>query len=202
MKTKFIYIVLLLLLGISNTFAQDDPPKDDELKVVTEKVAVKKKKRRKARKVKPYEPLAPARAAFYSAILPGLGQAYSGKYWKIPIVYGAIGTGIYFYRWNNQRYNRFRDIFKARLAGTDPFLLEFSNLTNDQLIDLQRRFRKEQELSLLITVGLYVLNIVDANVTAHLQQFNVAKDLSFRPQLQINKFDASPNYGMALSYRF
>ena len=53
--------------------------------------------------------LAPSKAAFYSAVLPGLGQAYNKKYWKIPIVYIGLGTGIYFYADNNKKYHRFRD---------------------------------------------------------------------------------------------
>ena len=70
-----------------------------------------------------YNPLSPAKAAFYSAVLPGLGQAYNKKYWKIPIVYGGLATGIYFYTTNNKEYNRYRDAYKSRLAGltTDEF---------------------------------------------------------------------------------
>lgn len=55
-------------------------------------------------------PLAPAKAAFYSAILPGLGQAYNKKYWKIPLVYGALGTTLYFYSSNNDKYHEFQEI--------------------------------------------------------------------------------------------
>ncbi|MHA7058002.1 DUF5683 domain-containing protein [Aquimarina sp. M1] len=200
MKTKSFYIILFLFFCVHTSFSQEEN-ESEELKVVTEEVAVKKKKKR-SKKIRPYEPLAPARAAFYSAILPGLGQAYTGKYWKIPIVYGALGTGIYFYIDNNNIYNELRDVYKARLSGVDPNNLDFAGFSDDQLIDLQRRFRKDQELSLLITVGLYVLNIIDANVTAHLQQFNVSKDLSFEPKINFNQFDAKPNYGMSLNYSF
>nr|WP_152538473.1 DUF5683 domain-containing protein [Aquimarina macrocephali] len=191
---KFFYIIFFVLLSIQNILSQEN----EELKVITEEVPVKKKKRE--RKIRPYEPLAPARAAFYSAVLPGLGQAYTKKYWKIPIVYAALGTGIYFYIDNNNKYNRFRDIYKRRLAGfTDD---EFPNITNDQLISLQERFRRDKELSLLITVGVYLLNIVDANVTAHLLQYNVTEDLSFKPKINFNEFNAKPNYGVSLNYSF
>ncbi|WP_024768665.1 DUF5683 domain-containing protein [Aquimarina macrocephali] len=194
MKIKFFYIIFFVLLSIQNILSQEN----EELKVITEEVPVKKKKRE--RKIRPYEPLAPARAAFYSAVLPGLGQAYTKKYWKIPIVYAALGTGIYFYIDNNNKYNRFRDIYKRRLAGfTDD---EFPNITNDQLISLQERFRRDKELSLLITVGVYLLNIVDANVTAHLLQYNVTEDLSFKPKINFNEFNAKPNYGVSLNYSF
>ena len=63
------------------------------------------------------DPLTPAKAAFYSAILPGLGQAYNKKYWKIPIVYGAIGTSMYFYLDSQKSYNQYRDEYKRRLEG-------------------------------------------------------------------------------------
>lgn len=70
----------------------------------------------KEKDYKPYNALAPAKAAFYSAVLPGLGQAYNGRYWKIPIVYGGLGAGIYFYIKNDDQWNRYRDAYKARLA--------------------------------------------------------------------------------------
>ncbi|MDH7444247.1 DUF5683 domain-containing protein [Aquimarina sp. 2201CG14-23] len=201
MKTNSFYIILFLFFCVHYTFSQEEN-NDGELKVVTEEVAVKKKKK-KNKKLRPYEPLAPARAAFYSAILPGLGQAYNGKYWKIPIVYGALGAGVYFYKFNNDQYTEARDFYKNRLAGLpDDINNRLSVLSNEQLIDRQRRFKRDQELSILITVGLYVLNIIDANVTAHLQQFNVSKDLSFKPNIHFNEFDATPSYGMSLNYSF
>lgn len=145
-------------------------------------------------------PLAPARAAFYSAIVPGLGQAYNKRYWKIPIVYGAIGTGIYFYTTNNQEYKRYRDAYKQRLKGVDDeFSGQFSDAT---LINAQRTFQRNRDLSLIITIGLYVLNIVDANVDAHLRQFNVSDDLSFRPEIYPTDINQQQNVGLTITYRF
>ena len=60
--------------------------------------------------------LRPSKATFYSAVLPGLGQAYNKKYWKIPIVYGALATGLYFYNQNDNDYKRYRNAYKRRLA--------------------------------------------------------------------------------------
>ncbi|WP_226294261.1 DUF5683 domain-containing protein [Aquimarina algicola] len=209
MKIKSFYIIFFVLFSVQHAFCQEaeEIEESEELKVTTEEVEVKKKKKKrrkkrekKEREVVPYEPLAPARAAFYSAILPGLGQAYTKKYWKIPIVYAAIGTGIYSYVWNNDQLNRFRDAYKRRLAGiNDP---EFDQIATETLLSLQDRYRRDQELSILITVGLYLLNIVDANVTAHLQQYNITDDLSFKPKININEFDASPNYGFSINYSF
>jgi hypothetical protein len=158
------------------------------------------------------DPLGPSKAAFYSAILPGLGQAYNRRYWKIPLVYAALGTGIYIYIDNTNEYNRYRDAFKRRLAGfTDD---EFYDLNDDNpegsppdvsdqaLRDAQEVFQRNRELSLLITVGLYLLNILDANVDAHLQQFNVSEDLSFKPVIYQNEVDFRPSLGFRFSYRF
>ncbi|WP_159024116.1 DUF5683 domain-containing protein [Formosa sp. L2A11] len=147
------------------------------------------------------DPLAPARAAFYSAILPGLGQAYNRKYWKIPIVYAAIGTGIYFYIDNNNAYNDYRDAYKRRLAGyTDDQY--YGRISDDGLINAQEQLRENKELSLLITLGLYVLNIVDANVDAHLLQFNIDDNLSLAPKFNYNEVERSTNLGFSFNFKF
>jgi len=146
---------------------------------------------------KEIDPLRPAKAAFYSAVLPGLGQAYNKKYWKIPIVYAALGTGVYFYIDNNKQYNRVRDAYKRRLAGFDDD--EFKErFTNDGLIEAQKTFRRNKELSLLVTLGLYALNIIDANVDAHLLQYNVDDNLSFKPHYKIDELDNKGRVGLTM----
>jgi len=151
-------------------------------------------------KAKAINPLAPTKAAFYSAILPGLGQAYNKKYWKIPIVYAAMGTSIYIYIDNNRKYHRYRDAYKMRLSGQqDEFYGEYSDQV---LINAQRNFQRNRDLSFLITVGFYVLNIVDANVTAHLLQFNVSEDLSLAPEMYQNEINYKQNFGLTLKYKF
>ncbi|MCH7524505.1 MAG: hypothetical protein IIC74_05725 [Bacteroidetes bacterium] len=160
----------------------------------------------------PINPLSPAKAAFYSAILPGLGQAYNKKYWKIPVVYAALGTGIYFYIDNNNEYNRYRDAFKNRLAGfdNDEFwgtdsqgnALASPQISNSALIRAQRTLSRNREISLLITIGIYALNIIDANVDAHLLQFNVDKNLALKPHFKFNELDATTNLGLTLNFQF
>ena len=91
--------------------------------------------------------LAPSKAAFYSAVLPGLGQAYNKKYWKIPIVYAALGTGVYFYKMNDKQYNRYRDAYKRRLAGyqDDEFYGDVPGqprIADDALIRAQKTLKK------------------------------------------------------------
>ena len=145
-------------------------------------------------------PLAPARAAFLSAILPGLGQAYNKKYWKIPVVLGAIGTSMYFYLDSDKEYNRFRDAYKQRLVGEKD---EFSGQYSDEtLIRAQKLFQRNRDLSLLITLALYALNIVEANVNAHLMQFNVSDDLTFKPEFVPNNNFNTQTVGFSIQYKF
>ncbi|MNF32794.1 hypothetical protein D3C85_72620 [compost metagenome] len=151
-------------------------------------------------KLKEIDPLSPAKAAFYSAVLPGLGQAYNKKYWKIPIVYGAIGTSLYFYIDNNKKYNQYRDAYKRRLEGyTDD---DLSYLDEDRLIAGQKFYQRNRDLSALITLGFYALNIIDANVDAALIQFNVGEQLSVRPVISPDDVTLKTNFGLTLNYNF
>ncbi len=187
---RFVPIYLLVfLIGTSTLFAQQKNPKE---LVAIDTIKIKKSL---------MNPLAPAKAAFYSAIVPGLGQAYNKHYWKIPLVYAAIGTGIYFYADNNAKYHQFRDAYKRRLEGftDDEFHNQYSDAT---LVNAQKTFQRNRDLSVLITVAMYVLNIIDANVDAHLQQFNVNDDLTFKPEIYPNAIDYKPNVGLSLNYRF
>lgn len=144
--------------------------------------------------------LAPAKAAFYSAILPGLGQAYNKRYWKIPIVYGAIGTSLYFYAWNNDRYDQYRNAYKDRLAGIPD--VQYDYLTDNQLIAAQEFYQQNRDISMLFAIAFYVLNIVDANVDAHLLQFNVNDNLSFNPNIDYNNFNRETNFGLTFNFKF
>ena len=145
-----------------------------------------------------YNPLAPSKAAFYSAVLPGLGQVYNKKYWKVPIIYAGIATGVYFYVENNKDYNRFRDAYKRRLAGFDDD--EFQGITTDRLIDAQKTAQKNKDVSIIVAILFYLVNVVDANVDAHLKQFNVSDDLSLQPKVNLNNLNAHTNYGLSLRY--
>nr|WP_235855785.1 DUF5683 domain-containing protein [Allomuricauda aequoris] len=153
-------------------------------------------------------PLAPSKAAFYSAILPGLGQIYNKRYWKAPIVWGAMGTAIYAYSYNNTEYRRARNAFKRRLAGftDDEFYGDGTTprISDDALQEAQESTQRDRDLSLVITIALYALNIIDANVDAHLKQYNVDDDLviDFKPYLELNPLTNQPNYGMALVVKF
>lgn len=151
-------------------------------------------------KLEEIDPLTPAKAAFYSAILPGLGQAYNKKYWKIPLVYGAIGTSLYFYLDNNKKYHQYRDAYKRRLEGYNDD--DYTFLDDSRLIAGQKFYQRNRDLSLLFIVGFYALNIIDANVDAALIQFNVNERLSLRPEIYPDDVTFKPNVGLTFNYRF
>lgn len=153
-----------------------------------------------------FDPLSPSKAAFYSAVLPGLGQIYNKKYWKAPIVWGAMGTSIYFYLDNNKEYNRYRTAFKLREAGLkDEFTKDNGDLliSRNGLISAQKTLKSNRDLSLLTTVVFYILQIVEASVNAHLLQFNTNNNLSFSPTVLSNpiRFDV-PKVGLKLKFDF
>lgn len=215
MGSKVIIALCFLCFACQLSWSQEE--KEETKKVPKkEKVAeeAKKKEVKKEESVlkvenavvveekKGIDPLSPSKAAFYSAILPGLGQAYNKKYWKIPIVYAAMGTGIYFYITNNKNYNRYRRAYKRRLAGFNDDEFQGIVLDNNALIDGQEFYQRNRDLSLLLTVVAYVLNIVDANVDAHLLQFNVSDDLSLRPHIDQNDIDFNRNLGLTLNFKF
>ena len=156
-----------------------------------------------------YDALKPSRAAFYAAVLPGLGQAYNGDYWKIPLVYGAIGTGVGIAIYNQDLFQTYRTAYKDRIAGRiDEFteIDEEGNInqifTEDQLIRAQDFYRRNKELSILITAGIYVLQILEANVDAHLSQYDIEDRLSFSPYIQRDDLDISNTFGMRITYTF
>jgi hypothetical protein len=152
-----------------------------------------------------FKPLSPAKAAFYSAVLPGLGQAFNKKYWKIPIVYGTLGTGIYFYDRNNTNYNRARTAYKLRInEKPDEFDGLNGNilLSKDALIRAQKSYKKDRDLSILVTAGLYILQIVEASVNAHLLQHNVDSNLSVSPQIIRNDINNKTIVGASVNFNF
>jgi hypothetical protein len=153
-----------------------------------------------------YKPLAPSKAAFYSAIFPGLGQIYNRKYWKAPIVWGALAAPTYFYLINNTDYNRFRTAYKLRKTGfQDEFTDDLGNVSVslETLERAQEQLSENRDLSLMWGVILYVLQIVEASVNAHLLQFNTDDNLSLRPTFVKDPilYDA-PKVGFSLKYTF
>ncbi|MCU4176271.1 DUF5683 domain-containing protein [Carboxylicivirga sp. N1Y90] len=138
----------------------------------------------------------PHKATFYAAILPGLGQAYNKKYWKIPILYAGIGGLAYAIHFNSKYYNSYKSAYRdfiIRDPGNKSYL-EFipPNLTEEQvtgqyedwfesaLLNKKQYYRRYRDLSYLGMVGIYIIQMVDAAVDAHFYNFDISDDLSMR----------------------
>lgn len=180
------YIFLFFILGITSIHAQENEKIifNDSIKSTN------------------IDPLRPAKASFYSAILPGLGQIYNKKYWKVPLVYGAIGVSTYLYLDNQKNYNLYRNEYKNRLAGNTSDSPALAKLDESRLIAAQKGFQRNRDLSALFMVGFYVLNIIDANIDAALSQFNVDERLSFKPAMINNTVTSKNDFGFAVNYSF
>ena len=147
----------------------------------------------------------PAKASLYSAIFPGLGQIYNRKYWKLPLVYagfGALGYSVTFNMTNYSKYKSAYIDFTDELPETQSYLDVISGSLNpadfdpvlypdtydskqetwfkEQLKHNMDYYRRNRDLSYIGLVGLYLLNIVDATVDAHLFDYDISNDLSMK----------------------
>jgi hypothetical protein len=161
----------------------------------------------------------PRKAAIYSAILPGLGQAYNKKYWKIPLVYIGFGAIGYFIDWNNDYYQLMRKGYRHWTDGNDETTgyleIEAIEKMNYDINDprdyehvktsLQKQqdyFRRNRDLLIISFVGFYGLNIIDASVDAHLFNFDISDDLTFDWQPSMLNIDNNLVYCVNLKFNF
>ena len=123
----------------------------------------------------------PKRAGLYSAILPGAGQVYTKKYWKVPVIYAGLITSAYYIKENHALYNLYKQTYLNRLEGheTDDFTNRY---TDANLLTLTEHYRRNTEISALLFTLTYVLNIVDASVSAHLFDYDISEDISLHIQ--------------------
>lgn len=166
---KFFLVFALLSFGLASVNAQET----DTVKTV--KVQEKKKKEKKEKS--PQELLA-QRAALKSAIIPGWGQFQNGgkHRWKIPVIYGGLGTITYFTSINHRLFkcyeNAYIKVSQGEFAECEGFT------TQSQLKDGMETYHQQRDMFVLITLGAYALNVLDAYVWAHLQDFDNSDDLT------------------------
>jgi hypothetical protein len=144
-------------------------------------------------------PKDPKKATLLSAVLPGAGQVYNGKSWKVPILYAGILTDLYFVNYNHRRYESFRDALFALDKG-DPN--QFPSLNRASLVRNVDYWRQNRDLTVLLLLGIYALNLVDANVDAHLSGFDISEDLALQVAPHLGTVSASNSMGFSLKLRF
>jgi len=122
----------------------------------------------------------PKKASIYSAVLPGLGQAYNKKYWKMPIIYAGFGTIYYITRANTLEYRKFLEAYQyVANKDTVPINNEYVHRYSQQQLMLgKNHYRRNLEIGYIVGGAFYILNIIDAAVDAHLFNYDVSDNLS------------------------
>jgi len=147
----------------------------------------------------------PRKASLYSAVLPGLGQIYNKKWWKVPIIYAGFGVMTYFIYFNTDEYLTYRSaMIESQYGNTNG---NYAYLVNkyslEELTSAAEYYRRNLEISVLITTLWYILNIVDATVDAHLYTYDINDNLSLRisPDLALpGNYSPQIQAGIKLSF--
>ncbi len=195
MKNKKVFglgtlLIFLILIIPCISFSQEKEvlQSADSLKTVTAVIDSTEPGNKKIKKVNVYNP---RKAAIRSAIVPGLGQIYNKKYWKLPIVYGALGVTGYIFIDNIKTYREYRHAYTVRYksslpapntdsTGYDDLKEIYKKISPESIRTARDRFRQYIDYSVLFFALFWGLNVVDAAVDAHLKSFDVSPDLSFR----------------------
>lgn len=145
----------------------------------------------------------PGKSTVYSILFPGLGQIYNGEYWKIPIYWGAIAGGVYYYTTNRRNYERYKWIYNQ--ATSDDPEVERPPISAENALYYRDIFRRYRDYSILATALFYVIQVVDANVFAYMQDFELDDDISLRVEpavLPSTTLAQAPAVGMGFTLRF
>ena len=192
MKLKLLHLALLPLLCLLSFYAEAQQQDSLTLEqAVQDTVIVAEEDSHSVRE-----------ATLRSTIFPGLGQIYNKKYWKLPIVYGALGTTIYLAIDYHKSYRFYLDAFNSRVDNNSNND-QLPQYNESQLIELQNIFRKWRDLNLILTAAIYGLNILDAHVDAHLYNFNVNDDISvnWQPSIIQNNYSYTLGFGITVNLR-
>ena len=187
-KTGLIFTVLFLFLTCI-CFPQSDSLKTDSLKKAN---SSKKILYRKAKT-----------ATLMSLCLPGLGQAYNKKYWKIPIIYGGIGGFGYMAIYNNEKYKYYRSALLYSIDYGGYAQVSDGLYSTEDLLKLKVQYKKYRDFGIIGACLIYLLNIVDANVDGHLKTFDVSDNLSIHvdPWMNSNGFASASGLSVKLNFR-
>lgn len=210
-------VCCLLLLLAAPAFAQNPAPPDSARPATRTAQAVADSLRPTVRRV-----IDPKKATLRSLMLPGLGQVYIGQWWAVPVIYGGFGTLGFFVYYNQVRYKRFLDAYAEILPRKykvvdgvitsqvkDPnatvpvdYAGAVRNLREEQIISTKNFHRRNRDLSYIGIAALWGMNVLQANVSAHLKTFDESDDISLRltPGAQ-SQFAAVP-LGATLTLNF
>lgn len=199
----FIGITFLLFFTSASAQVNDTIIKGDTVTVITREAPIKDTST--VVTIKKGVSHSPKKAALLSAILPGAGQVYNKKYWKLPIIYAGAAGLAYSFQFNQSRYVKYRNAYKYRIDAdattTDAYIGIYSD---DNLNTLQKYYQRYRDLTVIGFAALYALNIIDASVDAHLFTFDVSDNLSMKVEPTLINTAGMNNYttGLSLKLKF
>ena len=144
-----------------------------------------------------------ASKALLLSLIPGGGQIYNGQAWKVPVLYGAFAGMGYFIHYNYTRMVKFKDEYLYRVNNNDtPNLADYANYPTSNIYNLYNSYNRDFQLMVIITVGIYALNLIDAYVFGHLYDFRIDDDISLAviPTLQPTPMGLQPTLGVSFSF--
>ncbi len=148
----------------------------------------------------------PRKALLYAAVLPGLGQVYNKKYWKLPLVYGGLGATVYAINFYQDGYRLYRRELFYNLDNNlaqDTQVNPNTGFTTSQLRTIVDRYRRERDFMIIIMMGVYILQMVDAHVDSHLKEFDLNPNLQVRIEPAFsNELLTGRMGGISLKIRF
>lgn len=190
-KSSFFF---LFVFCYNSNFAQST----DSTVIVKDSVQVEKQKKEEVNQ----DEVLPRRAAIRSAILPGWGQIQNKQLWKLPFVYGSLGTLGYLFVYNNKEYNFFKENYLAA-KDDDPNTINSTSYSEATLKLNRDEFRKQRDMFVLATIGAYAVQIIDAYVFAHLKNFDISDDLSLSTNPFIfTNIATAPQLGFTIKLKF
>lgn len=145
----------------------------------------------------------PKKAIYLALALPGAGQIYNKKYWKLPLVYGALAGSLSYTVYNHNRFKKFESALKDFQESTDENPEKYLGLYDETKVgEIALEYRNERDRGILITAGVYLLQVLDAYVDAHLFDFDISDDLSLNisPSFNYSLPDQSFQSGLSLNF--
>lgn len=143
----------------------------------------------------------PKLALILSLAVPGAGQLYNKKYWKIPVVYAGLGGLVYAINYNTENYHAFRDSYNARTDNNPETIGEFSELSNAAILSYRNKFDKRRQQVWLGFFAVWLLNSTEAFIDAHLMKFDVSDDLTMQISPYFDGFEYGSG-GVSLGFSF
>ncbi|MBQ8272394.1 MAG: hypothetical protein IJZ09_05275 [Tidjanibacter sp.] len=146
------------------------------------------------------------KASTLSFVCPGAGQIYNGSYWKVPIVVVGMASMAYVIDWNQRGYNRFKLAYDLATDGDDSTISEFPYTPEESLRSIKNSYRRNRDLAIIGTVAVYLVQVADAHIDAHMQAYDISDNLSMKIEPQITQ-TVSPqgvtnNFGFNLTMNF